>query len=213
MYNADSGAKHPQSGDREQRETRERVNDQIRRPRVQLIDVDGNNLGVVVISEARRMADEALLDLVEINGKVDPPICKIVDYGKLKYERSKKEQQARKKQHSQKIKEVRFSLSIEENDLQTKINQIRKFLGEGNKVQANVNFKGREVAFKNRGREIIDTVITALTEVAKLEGEVSMDGKTMSAVFVTLPKKKNQKKKEKDNPQPQAASTPSPPTA
>ena len=126
------------------------INDQIRCKEVRVIGTEGNQVGVMGISEARAMAEDAGLDLVLISPNAKPPVCKIIDYGKFRYEESRREKEAKKKQKVVEIKEVRLSPNIDENDLNTKINQARKFLSKGNRVKVTLRFRGRELAYVNQ---------------------------------------------------------------
>lgn len=175
---------------------RERINDQIRVPKVQVIDETGQNLGVISTMEAKRRAADAGLDLVEVSAKTNPPVCKIMDYGKVQYSKQKKQQAARKKQHAVKTKGLRLTPNTEDHDLKTKTDQLLKFLSQGNKVAIEVRFKGREVHHADRGREILQSLIDAAEEIAVVEGRgIEHQGKKM---FVTLVPGKPKPKKEKE---------------
>ena len=181
---------------REAAPKRERINEQIRLPEVQVIDHTGNNLGVIPTDQAREVAREAGLDLVEINPDTRPVICKIMDYGKYKYEKSKKSSDAKKKQHQIKIKEVRLTAKTEEHDLTVKINHIREFLEEGDKVQVSIQFKGREIVHKERGEMQMQRIIAAIADIGKSEGPVQMQGRRM--ILLLAPDKKAIQRKKKD---------------
>lgn len=173
---------------------KERVNEQIRLPEVQLIDAEGNNHGTISSDRAREMAREVGMDLVEINPSSRPPICKIMDYGKFKYQQSKKLHDSKKKQHQAKLKEIRLTPKTEEHDLQTKIRQIREFLEDGDKVQISIKFTGREIVHKELGEEQLKRLVDSVQDVGKPEGRVEMQGKRMVATL--LPDRKAQQSKE-----------------
>lgn len=179
------------------RQERERTNDQIRVPQVQVIDQNGTNLGVISTAEAKRLASQAELDLVEVNSKKKPPVCKILDYGKMQYSKQKKQHAAKKKQHQVKTKGIRVTPNTEENDLKTKVNQARKFLEKGNKVAIEVRFKGREMRHTERGREIIDTLVTETQDIADVEGKVQLQDRRMTLTLkpANKPKKAKEDKK------------------
>ena len=142
------------------------INEQIRDREVRLIGEEGEQLGVMSSREAQKLADEAGLDLVKIAPTAKPPVCKIVDYGKYRYEQARKEKEARKKQKTIEIKEIRLSPNIDTNDLNTKINAAKKFLTKGDKVKVTLRFRGREMAHMNASKHILDDFAEALTEIA-----------------------------------------------
>ncbi|MBU1083509.1 MAG: translation initiation factor IF-3, partial [Candidatus Omnitrophica bacterium] len=137
-----------------------RVNDRIRAAKVRLVDDEGNQMGVVEIREAISIAKEKGLDLVEVASKVDPPVCRIMDYSKFKYEQEKKQKQAKKKQHITHVKEVRFKPKIEEHDYQVKMKQIRVFLEGKDRVRVSLRFRGRENAHKDLGMDLLKRIAT-----------------------------------------------------
>ncbi len=155
-----------------------RINEQIRISPVRLIGASGEQLGVVPTQQAMDLAREANLDLVEVAANERPPVCKILDYGKFRYQQSRK---AQTKVHQQKIKEIRVRPKTGEHDVDTKINQARKFLEHKDKVLVNVLFRGREVQHIEEGRRIIDSILEKLIDVAKVEKAPSMEGKRMLA--------------------------------
>ena len=159
----------------------QRINEQIRISPVRLIGVNGEQLGVVPTSQAMEMAREANLDLVEVAANERPPVCKILDYGKFRYQQSRKTDQA--KVHQQKLKEIRVRPKTGEHDVETKINQARKFLEHKDKVLVNVLFRGRELQHIEEGRRIIDAILEKLVDVAKVEKPPSMEGKRMTAML------------------------------
>ena len=155
------------------------INEQIRDKEVRLIGEDGEQLGIVSSRDALKMAEEAGLDLVKIAPTAKPPVCKIVDYGKYKYEQVRKEKEAKKKQKTIDIKEVRFSPNIDTNDLNTKINQARKFLSKGDKVKVSIRFRGRELAHTEIGIDILNNFAAQLEDVAVVEKPAKVEGRSM----------------------------------
>lgn len=159
------------------------INEQIRDREVRLIGPDGNQLGIMSAREAYRLAQEAELDLVKIAPQAKPPVCKIIDYGKYRYEQSRKEKEARKKQKTVEIKEVRLSPNIETNDLNTKINAARKFISKGDKVKVTLRFRGREMAHVQKTKHVLYDFAEALAEVAVVEKAPKMEGRSMTMVL------------------------------
>jgi translation initiation factor IF-3 len=156
-----------------------RVNRRIRVPRVLVIDDDGSKLGEFLTEDAIRVAEERGLDLVEVAPTARPPVCKITDYGKLKYDKKKREQEARRNQVQTTLKEIKLRPKTEEHDLQVKIRAARHFLEEGNKVKITVRFRGRELAHRDIGAQQCSHLAEALTEVAAVETPPRMDGRQM----------------------------------
>jgi len=165
-----------------------RINHQIRAKEVRVVDESGKQIGVMPIEEARARAEEAGLDLVEIAPNADPPVCKIIDYGKFKYQLSKKAQEARKNQKTTQLKEIKFRPKIDEHDYQFKKNHIIRFLTAGHMVKVTVMFRGREMVHTEMGRRILDRLIVDLEELARVEREPKLEGRNMSMIFA--PKKK-----------------------
>ncbi|GAO97429.1 translation initiation factor IF-3 [Caedimonas varicaedens] len=161
-----------------------RINEAIRAPKIRLIDENGNMIGVVSVREGLEMAVEAGLDLVEISPNVDPPVCKILDYGKYKFESQKKKAAERKKQKIVEIKEVQMRPMIEENDYQTKLRNIKRFIAEDDKVKITMRFKGRQMAHQEIGMEILKRVIDDMGEEAKVELPPKLEGRQMLMVLV-----------------------------
>ena len=159
------------------------INEQIRDREVRLIGEEGEQLGVMSSREAQKLADEAGLDLVKIAPTAKPPVCKIVDYGKYRYEQARKEKEARKKQKTIEIKEIRLSPNIDTNDLNTKINAAKKFLTKGDKVKVTLRFRGREMAHMNASKHILDDFAEALTEIAVVEKPAKVEGRSMTMVL------------------------------
>ncbi len=151
-----------------------------------MVDADGTVLGVVAIDEALRKAEDRGLDLVEVAAKGDPPVCKILDYGKHKYESQKKKNEARKKQKTIDVKEIKMRPGIEIHDYDVKMRAMRKFLGEGDKVKVTMRFRGREMAHQDLGLKVLDRVRDELDELAKVEQMPKMEGRQM--IMVVAPR-------------------------
>ena len=158
------------------------INEQIRDKEIRLIGEDGEQLGIMPTREALKMAQDAELDLVKIAPTAKPPVCKIVDYGKYKYEQMRREKEARKKQKTVELKEVRLSPNIETNDLNTKINAAKKFIAKGDKVKVTLRFRGREMAHMQNSKHILDDFAEALSEVAVVEKAPKLEGRSLSMV-------------------------------
>ena len=159
------------------------INEQIRDKEVRVIGENRDQLGVMSIKEARQLAEEAELDLVKIAPTAKPPVCKIVDYGKYRYELARKEKDARKKQKTVELKEVRLSPNIDTNDLNTKISAARKFLGKGNKVKVTLRFRGREMAHMQQSRHILDDFAEQLADIAVIEKPAKQEGRSLAMVL------------------------------
>lgn len=159
------------------------INEQIRDKEVRLIGENGEQLGIFSSKEALRMAEEAELDLVKIAPKAEPPVCKIIDYGKYKYEMVRKEKEAKKKQKTVELKEIRLSPNIDTNDLNTKINSAKKFLSKGDRVKVTLRFRGREMAHMQQSKYILDDFADALSEIAVVEKAPKVEGRNMSLVL------------------------------
>ena len=160
------------------------INEQIRDKEVRLIGEDGEQLGIVSSRDALKMAEEAGLDLVKIAPTAKPPVCKIVDYGKYKYEQTRKEKEAKKKQKVIDIKEIRLSPNIDTNDLNTKIGAARKFLTKGDRVKITLRFRGREMAHMNNSKHILDDIAQSLSDIAVVEKAPKVEGRSMT-MFLT----------------------------
>ena len=160
------------------------INEQIRDREVRLIGADGEQLGIVSSREAQKIADEAGLDLVKIAPNAKPPVCKVIDYGKYRYEQARKEKDAKKKQKTVELKEIRLSPNIEANDLNTKMNAAKKFLAKGNKVKITLRFRGREMAHMNASKHILDDFAENLAEVSVVEKAPKVEGRSMT-MFLT----------------------------
>ena len=159
------------------------INEQIRDREIRLIGEDGEQLGIMSAREAMKIAQEAELDLVKIAPAAKPPVCKIIDYGKYKYEQARKEKEAKKKQKTVEVKEVRLSPNIDTNDLNTKINNAKKFISKGNKVKVTLRFRGREMAHVQQSKHILDDIAETLADVAVVEKPAKMEGRAMSMVL------------------------------
>ena len=159
------------------------INEQIRDKEVRLIGADGEQLGIVSSKEAQRLADEAGLDLVKIAPTAKPPVCKIIDYGKYRYEQARKEKEAKKKQKTIESKEIRLSPNIDTNDLNTKINSAKKFIEKGNKVKVTLRFRGREMAHMNQSKYILDDFAESLADVAVVEKAPKVEGRSIGMVL------------------------------
>ena len=159
------------------------INGQIRDKEVRVIAENGDQLGVMPVKEAMKLAQEAELDLVKIAPKAQPPVCKIMDYGKYRYELARKEKEAKKKQKTVEVKEVRISPNIDTNDLNTKVNNAKKFIAKGNKVKVTLRFRGREMAHMQQSKHILDDFAEMLAEVAVVEKPAKLEGRSMSMVL------------------------------
>jgi translation initiation factor IF-3 len=161
-----------------------RINEAIRVPQVRLIGADGSQVGVVDTTRALEMASAAELDLVEVAPEARPPVCRIMDYGKYRYDKEKKAKEARKKQHQVQMKGIRISTAnISEHDLEYRLGHIREFIGKGNRVKVSVRFRGRQMAYQDRGREILDEVAKNLVDVAVVDQTPRMEGREMSLIL------------------------------
>ncbi len=162
------------------------VNEAIRAREVRLVGSDGAQLGIKPIKEALRLAQEANLDLVNVAPQANPPVCRIMDYGKYRYEQSKREKEARKKQKVIQVKEIRFSPSIEEHDLQTKLRNVKKFLQSGDKVKLTIRFRGREITHQDLGRAILQRMAKEVEEISEIERKPKLEGRNM--IMILAPK-------------------------
>ncbi|WP_198585966.1 translation initiation factor IF-3 [Pararhizobium haloflavum] len=160
-----------------------RANEEIRVDRVQLIDSEGENRGVVPIREALEIAADAGLDLVEISPNADPPVCKIQDLGKLKYEKQKKAAEARKKQKTVEVKEIKMRPNIDTHDYDVKMRAMNRFFDEGDKVKVTLRFRGREMAHQELGMKLLQKVKEQTAEIAKVEAEPKLEGRQMMMVL------------------------------
>ena len=163
------------------------INEQIRDKEIRVIGADGEQLGVMPTKDAQHLADEAELDLVKIAPNAKPPVCKIIDYGKYRYELARKEKESKKKQKTIDVKEVRLSPNIDKNDLNTKIGAARKFLSKGDKVKVTLRFRGREMAHMNASRYILENFAEALADVSGIDKPIKQGGRSLT-IFLS-PKK------------------------
>ena len=159
------------------------INEQIRDREVRLIGADGEQIGVVSSREAQKIADEAGLDLVKIAPNAKPPVCKGIDYGKYRYEMARKDKEAKKKQKTVELKEIRLSPNIDTNDLNTKMNAAKKFLAKGNKVKITLRFRGREMAHMSSSKHILDDFAENLSDIAVVEKAPKIEGRSIGMVL------------------------------
>ncbi|KGF74027.1 translation initiation factor IF-3 [Neosynechococcus sphagnicola sy1] len=163
------------------------INGNIRFPKVRVIDTEGGQLGIMPPREAQRLAEEKELDLVLISDKADPPVCRITDYGKYKFEQEKKAREAKKKQHTADVKEVKMRYKIEEHDYNVRINQAERFLKAGDKVKATITFRGREVQHSDLAEELLKRMATDLKDLADVQQAPKKEGRNM--MMMLTPKK------------------------
>ena len=160
------------------------INEQIRDREIRLIGEYGEQLGIISARDAMKLDREANLDLVKIAPTAKPPVCKIIDYGKYRYEQARREKEARKKQKTIEVKEIRLSPNIDTNDLNTKVNQARKFVSGGNKVKVAVRFRGRELAHTAVGKTILEDFAQKLSDIAVIDKPAKLEGKSMVMFLV-----------------------------
>lgn len=185
------GQTTPDSGERRINE-KVRVNRQIRISPVRVIDPAGEQMGILPIERAMEIAEEQGLDLVEVAPMARPPVCRIMDYGKFKYEEQRQAREARKKQHHVQLKEVKMRPGIEEHDFDFKVRHARKFLEEGNKVKLTMMFRGRQMAHPEYGRKVLDRVFQELQELSKVEQHPMLEGRSMVMVLAPVAKPQQQ---------------------
>ena len=159
------------------------INEEIRDREVRVVSESGEQLGIMSAREAMKLAQEAELDLVKIAPTAKPPVCKIIDYGKFRYEQARKEKEAKKKQRTVEVKEVRLSPNIDTNDLNTKMNNARKFISKGNKVKVTLRFRGREMAHMQQSKHILDDFAEKMKDVAVIEKPAKLEGRSLSMVL------------------------------
>jgi translation initiation factor IF-3 len=174
-------------------QNRQRINEEISAPEIRVVDEDNKMLGVMPVKQALKMAAEKELDLVEIAPQANPPVCKIIDYGKFTYEQQKREKNQRKASQTQ-MKEIRFKWRTATHDFNFKARHAREFIKEGNKVKATVMFRGREITHQEVGKELLERFVAALEDVAKVDQPLRPEGKVLSVV---LAPDKTKKKAEK----------------
>lgn len=166
-----------------------RINRQIRAPRVRVIGADGKQVGVISIRDALVLAEEAGLDLVEIAPSAEPPVCKVIDYGKYRYDQTKREKESKKSQHQVKVKEIKLKPNIDEHDFLTKQKQARQFIEKGNKVKVTCSFRGREMAYPEIGEKVVARMCEGLEDVAQPESPLKMMGRSLIVVLAPSPQK------------------------
>ncbi|WP_174408900.1 translation initiation factor IF-3 [Desulfovibrio psychrotolerans] len=166
-----------------------RRNEQIRAREVRVIDDQGEQLGILSRNVAIDLAKERGLDLVEVAANAEPPVCKIMDYGKFKFEQSKKKQEAKRNATVVQVKEIKVRPKTDEHDYQTKLKHIRRFLEDGDRCKVTVFFRGREIVHKDRGQVILERVVEDTKDIAKVEQPPSSEGRTLHMLMVPLPKK------------------------
>ncbi|HSD64304.1 MAG TPA: translation initiation factor IF-3 [Ignavibacteriaceae bacterium] len=172
-----------------------RINEEIKAPKVRVIDVDGSQVGIYTVRDAIKIAQERGLDLVEIAPQAKPPVCKVIDFGKFKYEQQKREKIQRKNQLVSLLKEIRLHPNTDIHDFDFKVKHAINFLEEGNKVKAVVMFKGREMAYTEQGEELLKRFIEQTEDLAKVESPLKMEGRNMSVILVPTAKPKTKKTK------------------
>jgi translation initiation factor IF-3 len=163
------------------------INERIRFPKIRVIDTDGAQLGIITPQEALRVAEEKELDLVLVSDKADPPVCRIMDYGKYKFEQEKKAREARKKQHTADVKEVKMRYKIEDHDYQVRVNQAVRFLKDGDKVKATITFRGREIQHSDLAEDLLKRMAADLEELAEVQQAPKREGRNM--MMLLSPKK------------------------
>jgi translation initiation factor IF-3 len=168
------------------KESQHQVNEAIRAREVRLIGVGGEQLGIFPLRDALQRAKEANLDLVSVAPQAKPPVCRVMDYGKFRYEQSKREKEARKNQKIIQVKEVRLSPTIDENDVQTKLKNVKKFLEKGDKVKLTIRFRGREITHKEIGRKILDRLASEVKDLSEVERHPELEGRQM--IMILTPK-------------------------
>jgi translation initiation factor IF-3 len=167
-----------------------RINREIRAPKVRVIGADGSQVGVMTVPQALQAAEEAGLDLVEVSPNAEPPVCKIVDYGKYRYQQTKKEKESKKAQHQVKVKEIKLKPNIDKHDLDVKLKHAREFLLKGDKVRVTCTFRGRELMYTEKGQEVISYLCEQLADIAAPESPAKLLGKMLSTVLAPGAKKK-----------------------
>ncbi len=172
---------------RQNRNNLPQINELIRFPKIRVIGTDGEQLGILTPQEAQRIAIEKELDLVLVSDKADPPVCRIMDYGKFKFEQEKKAREAKKKQHTADVKEVKMRYKIEEHDYKVRLNQADRFLKAGDKVKATIMFRGREIQHSDLAEELLKRMATDLQEVAEVQQAPKKEGRSM--MMLLSPKK------------------------
>ena len=188
---------------------RVRVNDEIRAPKIRVIDESGQ-LGIMHPAEAVRIAQQRGLDLIEIVPNANPPVCKIMDFGKFRYEQTKKEKIQRKHQQTTQVKELRFHPNTDVHDFDFKARHARRFLEEGHKLKATVVFKGREITYKEHGAELLQRLAEQLADIAKVDQTAKLEGRSMAMIFAP---DRSTKKKAEGKPKPEKEQKPAEPNS
>jgi translation initiation factor IF-3 len=173
-------------GGRAIKEQRVRINEQIRISPIRLIDAEGGQVGIVSLDDARSRALESGLDLVEVAPDARPPVCRLMDYGKFKYEEARRAREARKKQHTMQVKEVKYRPGIEEHDYEFKTRHVRRFLEEGDKVKVTMMFRGRQLSHPEIGLDVLERVLGDVEDVGKIESQPVREGRTMTMVIAPV---------------------------
>ncbi|AEF93922.1 Translation initiation factor IF-3 [Desulfotomaculum nigrificans CO-1-SRB] len=168
----------------------QRINEEIRAREVRVIDADNNQLGIMSVRDALRIAEERQLDLVEVAPQAKPPVCRIMDFGKFKYEQSKREKEAKKKQRIIQVKEVKLRPRIEEHDYQVKVKHAERFLKDGDKVKATIMFRGREIVHTELGQNLLNKLAEDLKDLCTVERQPKLEGKNM--IMILAPKNEKQ---------------------
>ncbi|MDR9405091.1 MAG: translation initiation factor IF-3 [Halothece sp. Uz-M2-17] len=163
------------------------INENIRFPKIRVIDSEGEQLGILTPDEAQKIAEDKDLDLVLVSDKADPPVCRIMDYGKYKYEQERRAREAKKKQHNAEVKEVKMRYKIDEHDYEVRVNQAKRFLKGGDKVKATINFRGREIQHVDLARELLERMATDLKDTAEIQQSPKREGRNM--IMLLSPKK------------------------
>ena len=161
----------------------QQINEQIREPEVRVVAEDGAQLGVMSSQEAQKLADEADLDLVNISPKAKPPVCKIMDYGKYRFEQNKRQKEAKKNQKIITLKEMRLSATIDKHDMEVKAKNVKKFLEAGDKVKISIRFRGRQLSHTDQGRQVMALFLEMLGDVATVEKNAKMEGRSMFMIL------------------------------
>ncbi|MFH0988848.1 MAG: translation initiation factor IF-3 [bacterium] len=186
-------------GDSAIKQPRARINSEIKAPTVRVIDDDGQQVGVLTIQEAAKLATDRGSDLIEIVPTANPPVCKIMDFGKYRYEVAKKEKLQKKHQHVTQVKEIRFHPNTDTHDFEFKARHAREFIEEGHKVKATVVFKGREITYQDQGRELLDQLTEELSDIAKIDQAAKLEGRQMVAYYIADRTKKKSSESSKQS--------------
>lgn len=189
------------------------MNERIRVPQVRVIGDDGQQIGVIPVREALTMAQSRGLDLVEVSPTARPPVCRIMDYGKFKYEQNLRARKAKKKQHQMQLKEIKMRPKIDDHDYEFKLRHAREFLAERDKVKFTITFRGREMAHMEIGQGLVQRILGDLTDIALVESPPRQEGKALTTVVMPKPQKPGAKHETKDTPRPSSKPGPTTPGA